>query len=86
MGLEEDFEAAAKEAMTLPPKTTNEDKLILYGLFKQAKEGDCTTSRPGMLDPKGKAKWDAWDKIKGMDKNTAMENYICKVAQLKEAA
>lgn len=31
-------------ALSLPDSTTNQDKLDLYGLFKQSKEGDCSTS------------------------------------------
>ena len=68
----------------LPKNTSNEDLLILYGLFKQATIGDCNTDRPGLLDPKGKAKWDAWNALKGMTKEQAMEEYIMKVEQLKE--
>ena len=34
----------------------------------QASEGDCNTARPGMLDLKGKAKWDSWNSKKGMTK------------------
>ena len=41
-------------------------KLDIYALFKQATVGDVNTSRPGMLDFKGKAKWDAWESKKGM--------------------
>lgn len=40
-------------------------QLILYALFKQGTVGDVNTSRPGVFDLKGKAKWDAWDKQKG---------------------
>ena len=43
--LQADFDKAAKEAKTLPDKTTNDDKLILYGLFKQATVGDCNTCK-----------------------------------------
>ena len=43
--LQADFDKAAEEAKTLPDKTTNDDKLILYGLFKQATVGDCNTCR-----------------------------------------
>ena len=39
---------------------SNEDKLEFYGLFKRATVGNVNTARPGMFDPKGKAKWDAW--------------------------
>ena len=46
MGVEEDFKLAADEAKTLPEKTTNDDKLKLYGLYKQGTEGDVNTSAP----------------------------------------
>ncbi|CAG9467757.1 unnamed protein product [Pedinophyceae sp. YPF-701] len=84
MGLKEDFEKAAAEAKELPANTSNEDKLALYGLFKQATVGDCNTSRPGMLDMAGKAKWDAWDKLKGKSQDEAMQDYITLVETLKE--
>ena len=70
--------------MKLPAATTQADQLVLYGLFKQANVGDCDTARPGMLDLKGKAKWDAWNSNKGKSKDTAMEEYICKVEALQE--
>ncbi|KAL0047825.1 hypothetical protein WJX82_000856 [Trebouxia sp. C0006] len=71
-----EFEKAAEEAKSLPDKTSNDDKLILYGLYKQATVGDCNTSKPGMFDPKGKAKWEAWNKQKGKEQSTAQEEYI----------
>ena len=40
--------------------------------------------RPGMLDFKGKAKWDAWEGKKGMEQTEAKEKYIAFAAQLKE--
>jgi diazepam-binding inhibitor (GABA receptor modulating acyl-CoA-binding protein) len=36
-----------------------------------------------MFDPKGKAKWDAWDKCKGVSSEEAMKNYVELVASLK---
>lgn len=39
-------------------------------------------ARPGMLDFKGKAKWDAWDSKKGLNQDTAKEQYIQKVDEL----
>ena len=37
-----------------------------------------------MLDFQGKAKWDAWEKLKGMTTQDAEKNYISKVNQLVE--
>jgi diazepam-binding inhibitor (GABA receptor modulating acyl-CoA-binding protein) len=55
--------------------------LDLYGLYKQATVGDCNTSKPGMLDFVGKAKWDAWNQFKGIKSNEAMELYIKKSSE-----
>lgn len=35
-----------------------------------------------MLDFKGKAKWDAWNQKKGMNQDSAKEQYIQKVEEL----
>ncbi|KAJ7539604.1 hypothetical protein O6H91_11G101300 [Diphasiastrum complanatum] len=86
MGLEDDFKKAAEEALKLPNGTKDEDKLILYALYKQATIGDVNTTRPGgLFDLKGKAKWDAWNGLKGKSKEEAQQDYITKVTQLNEA-
>jgi len=84
MGLKEDFEAAAAAAKTLPSNVSNEDKLALYGLFKQATVGDCNIDKPGIFDPTGRAKWDAWNAQKGKSQDQAMEEYIMKVEEMRE--
>lgn len=43
--MQDDFNNAAEEAKTLPDQTSNDDKLILYGLFKQGTVGDCNTCK-----------------------------------------
>ena len=46
---------------------SNQIKLLGYALGMQGFFGDCNTSRPtGMFDVKAKAKWDAWDKLRGI--------------------
>jgi acyl-CoA-binding protein len=59
----------------------NDTMLELYALYKQATSGDVNGTKPGMLDLKGRAKWDAWGKHKGMSKDAAMEAYIALVAR-----
>ncbi|KAK6908243.1 hypothetical protein L486_07624 [Kwoniella mangroviensis CBS 10435] len=59
-----------------PVQTSYEEKLWLYSLYKQATEGDISIPRPGMLDILGKAKWDAWNKQKGIDKQEAKRSYV----------
>ena len=55
---------------------SNDQKLSFYGLFKQAKAGDCNTQQPGRLQVKNRSKWNAWNGNKGMTKAKAMEKYI----------
>ncbi len=57
-------------------KPSNDELLSIYGLYKQATVGDVSGDRPGMLDPKGRAKWDAWQKNEGMDQGDAKAEYI----------
>ncbi|XP_076683828.1 acyl-CoA binding protein 1 [Andrena cerasifolii] len=85
MSLDERFNKAAEEVKELSSQPSDADLLDLYSLFKQATVGDCNTSRPGMLDFKGKAKWDAWDRKKGMSQDTAKQQYIQKVEELVSA-
>ena len=59
----------------------NDLMLDMYALYKQATSGDATGSRPGMMDIKGRAKYDAWAKRKGMTKDAAMEAYIAVVGK-----
>jgi len=55
--------------------------LELYGLYKQATAGDVSGSRPGMLDLRGRAKYDAWARRKGMTADAAMTAYVAAVAR-----
>jgi diazepam-binding inhibitor (GABA receptor modulator, acyl-CoA-binding protein) len=57
----EDFKAAAARASTKEfPEPSSNQKLQLYGLYKQATKGECKGNRPGVMDPVGRAKFDAW--------------------------
>ncbi|XP_056649737.1 acyl-CoA-binding protein isoform X2 [Monodelphis domestica] len=58
--------------------------LYIYSHFKQATVGDVNTARPGITDFKGKAKWDAWNSLKGKSKEDAIKAYIEKVEELKK--
>ncbi|XP_018486850.2 acyl-CoA-binding protein isoform X7 [Raphanus sativus] len=85
MGLKEDFEGHAEKVKKLTASPSNEDLLILYGLYKQATVGPVTTSRPGMFSMKERAKWDAWKAVEGKSTDEAMSDYITKAKQLLEA-
>lgn len=60
---------------------SNDVLLELYALYKQASVGDVSGARPGMLDVKGRAKYDAWARRKGMTPQAAMEQYIALVGK-----
>lgn len=79
----EQFEDAAKRVQNLPKRPSNDVLLELYGLYKQATEGDVTGKRPGMLDPRGRAKWDAWSSRKGMSAEEARAKYVALVERLE---
>ena len=81
--MSEAFNKAAVEVKQLKSKPTNDEMLKVYSLYKQATVGDCNTTRPGMLDLSGKAKWDAWDARKGTTKEEAEAEYITTVEELK---
>jgi diazepam-binding inhibitor (GABA receptor modulator, acyl-CoA-binding protein) len=54
----------------------NDLMLDMYALYKQATVGDVNGSRPGMMDLRGRAKYDAWAKVKGLSADDAMTRYI----------
>jgi acyl-CoA-binding protein len=76
------FEAAAAAAKQTRKKPDNATLLKLYSYYKQATEGDVKGDRPGGFDFVGGAKYDAWSKLKGMDKSEAMTSYIKQVDKL----
>ncbi|XP_015437405.1 PREDICTED: acyl-CoA-binding protein homolog [Dufourea novaeangliae] len=84
MSLNQKFEEAAEAVKSLTKRPTDQEFLELYALFKQATVGNVDTSRPGMLDLKGKAKWDAWKSKDGMSQDDAKEAYIKFVSTLTE--
>uniref|UniRef100_A0A8C6XF54 Acyl-CoA binding domain containing 7 n=1 Tax=Naja naja TaxID=35670 RepID=A0A8C6XF54_NAJNA len=77
-----DFEAAAEKIKTLKSKPTDDELKELYGLYKQATVGDINIECPGMLDLKGRAKWEAWNLKKGISKDDAMKTYISKANEM----
>jgi diazepam-binding inhibitor (GABA receptor modulating acyl-CoA-binding protein) len=81
--LQAQFEAAAKAAQSLAKRPDNDTLLQLYALYKQATVGNAIGARPGFTDFVGRAKYDAWAKLKGTSKDTAMQSYIALVETLK---
>jgi diazepam-binding inhibitor (GABA receptor modulating acyl-CoA-binding protein) len=80
--LKAQFEAAAANVKKLKEDPGNEAKLQLYALYKQGSEGDVQGRRPGFTDMIGRAKYDAWAKVKGQSTDEAMKGYIALVKSL----
>lgn len=85
MSTPEKFADAQKRVKALSTAPSTEDLLELYALYKQSSEGDVTGSRPGMMDFKARAKFDAWAKKKGTAKDAAMTSYVALVDRLTGA-
>ncbi len=77
------FEKASQEVQKLSKRPDNNTLLKLYAMFKQGSEGDVSGKRPGFTDFKGRAKYDAWAKLKGTQGKEAMKGYIQLVEKLK---
>ena len=81
--LKERFEAAAAEVQALSSRPDNNTLLRLYGLYKQNPQKNVRGKRPGFTNPVGRAKYDAWKKLRGKSREEAMETYVALVEQLK---
>lgn len=77
-----DFEEAQVRVKAFKSTPGPGELLELYALYKQGTAGDVTGSRPGMLDIKGRAKFDAWEKKKGQPKDAAQSAYVALVTEL----
>jgi acyl-CoA-binding protein len=83
MSLQAQFDQALADSKSLPERPDNMTLLKIYALYKQASEGDVQGTRPGFTDMVGRAKWDAWDALKGTSKDEAMQQYVDLITELK---
>ncbi|TDM08564.1 MAG: acyl-CoA-binding protein [Ideonella sp. MAG2] len=81
--LKTQFDTAVAESKQLPEKPDNMTLLQIYALYKQATSGDVEGKRPGFTDMVGRAKFDAWDALKGKSSDEAMQDYIDLIESLK---
>lgn len=61
---------------TVKFEPSNTEKLKLYAFFKQATVGDVVGDCPSMVHMVERAKWGAWNAIKGWSKDKAMQAYV----------
>lgn len=83
--LQQKFEATVNYVQTADGdfEPSNELKLKMYALYKQATDGDVSGKKPGMMDFVGRAKYSAWEELKGTSSDNAMQQYIDAVEALK---
>ena len=77
------FNEAKSRVEKLEKRPSNDQLLALYAFFKQATEGDVSGARPGLLELKGRAKYDAWAGRKGLSKDEAMKKYVALVDKIE---
>ena len=76
------FDQAILESKNLSERPDNATLLKLYALYKQGSAGDNAEKKPGFSEMVARAKWDAWDKLKGTSQDAAMQQYIDLIQEL----
>jgi acyl-CoA-binding protein len=76
------FETAVADSKNLSERPDNATLLKIYALYKQGTAGDNVEKKPGFGDMVGRAKWDAWNALKGTDTDAAKQQYIDLIAEL----
>jgi diazepam-binding inhibitor (GABA receptor modulator, acyl-CoA-binding protein) len=83
MATKAQFDKAAADSKNLSERPDNATMLKIYSLYKQASIGDNEEKKPGFTDMVGRAKWGAWDELKGMSTKDAMQQYVDLIESLK---
>ncbi|XP_035794952.1 acyl-CoA-binding domain-containing protein 4-like [Anopheles albimanus] len=88
MSIEERFNAAVSVIRGLPkngPYQPSNDMLLrFYSYFKQATKGKCCERKPAFWDVVNRAKWEAWNRLGDMPKETAMQKYVDELKKIVE--
>lgn len=82
--LPESFEKAKLGFAKRADQESDTTKLLFYGLYKQATTGNINIPMPWVLDRVGRAKWNAWDQLKGLTREEAMERYVDEYRKILE--
>ena len=77
------FDAAVANSKNLSERPDNATLLKIYALYKQATAGDNTEKKPSFSDMVGRAKWDAWEKLKGTSADEAKQQYVDLITSLR---
>jgi len=84
MELRQQFDQAVSESKFLSARPSQGTLLELYSLYKQACEGDINVEPPANpFDFVAKAKYEAWESLRGKSQEDAMSEYINLIMKLK---
>jgi acyl-CoA-binding protein len=83
MSLHDQFSQAQIDSKNLAERPDSMTLLKIYSLYKQGSSGDVAGERPGFTDMIGRAKFDAWEQLKGMPQEAAMQQYVDLIDELK---
>lgn len=81
-GLQAAFDNAVAESRNLSERPDNATLLKIYALYKQGSQGDVQGDKPGFSDLVGRAKWEAWNALKGTSADDAKQQYIALIDSL----
>ena len=81
--LQAQFDAAMADSKNLAERPENATLLKIYSLYKQGSTGDNADKKPGFSDMVGRAKWDAWNSLKGTSTDDAKQQYVDLIESLK---
>ena len=73
-----EFKKATEDIKSLE-SVSDDEKLELYGLYKQALYGNCNLKQPNKINYKEYLKYNAWNENKDLKQDKAMKMYITKV-------
>ena len=76
------FEAAVANSKNLSERPDNATLLKIYALYYHATVGDNTEKKPSFSDMVGRAKCDAWEKLKGTSADEAKQQYVDLITSL----
>ena len=80
--LQASFVKAQADSKNFNERPDNATLLKIYSLYKQGSIGDNAEKKPGFGDMVARAKWDAWNGLKGTSQDDAMQQYVDLIAEL----
>ena len=77
------FDQAMLDSKNLSERPDNMTLLNIYALYKQGSTGDNAEKKPGFSEMVARAKWEAWNNLKGVSQDDAMQQYVDLIASLE---